>query len=69
MSISEYKGEGEVFKGLAYRVIDRNTSDDKDAKELYNELSSMVGNNVCNGKACENKETFLSIIYAVSYLR
>ena len=69
MSISEYKGEGEVFKGLAYRVIDRNTSDGKDAKELYNELSSMMGNNVCNGKACENKETFLSIIYAVSYLR
>ncbi|MFP3201530.1 MAG: type III-B CRISPR-associated protein Cas10/Cmr2 [Sulfolobus sp.] len=68
ISISEYKGEKEVFKRLAYRAIDRNTSDEKVTKDLYNELNNMIGNCVCNGDACENKETFLSIIYAVSYL-
>lgn len=69
ISISEYKGEREVFKRLAHKVIDRNTSDNEISKNLYNQLSSMIGNNVCNGKACENKETFLSIIHAVAYLR
>jgi CRISPR-associated protein Cmr2 len=68
ISISEYKGEKEVFKRLAYRAIDRNTSDEKVTKNLYNELNNMIGNCVCNGDACENKETFLSIIYAVSCL-
>ena len=68
ISISEYKGEKEVFKRLAYRAIDRNTSDEKVTKNLYNELNNMIGNCVCNGDACENKETFLSIIYAVSHL-
>ncbi|ADX81919.1 type III-B CRISPR-associated protein Cas10/Cmr2 [Sulfolobus islandicus] len=69
ISISEYKGEKEVFKRLVYKVIDRNTSDEEVTKGLYNELNNMIGNYVCNGDACENKETFLSIIYAVSYLR
>jgi len=69
ISISEYKGEKEVFKRLVYKVIDRNTSDEEVAKGLYNELNNIIGNYVCNGNACENKETFLSIIYAVSYLR
>ncbi|ADX84966.1 type III-B CRISPR-associated protein Cas10/Cmr2 [Saccharolobus islandicus] len=69
ISISEYKGEKEVFKRLVYKVIDRNTSDEEVTKGLYNELNNMIGNCVCNGDACENKETFLSIIYAVSYLR
>jgi CRISPR-associated protein Cmr2 len=68
ISISEYKGEKEVFKRLAYRAIDRNTSDEKVTKNLYNELNNMIGNCVCNGDACENKETFLSVIYAVSCL-
>ena len=68
ISISEYKGEKEVFKRLAYRAIDRNTSDGKVTKNLYNELNNMIGNCVCNGDTCENKETFLSIIYAVSCL-
>ncbi|ACR41489.1 type III-B CRISPR-associated protein Cas10/Cmr2 [Saccharolobus islandicus] len=69
ISIGEYKGEREVFKRLAYKVIDRNTTDKSVAKELYNMLSNVMGNNVCKGEACKDKEIFLSIIYAVSYLR
>jgi len=69
ISIEEYKGEREVFKRLAYKVIDRNTTDKNIAKELYNMLSNVIGKNVCKGEACKDKEVFLNIIYAVSYLR
>ncbi|MBB5254873.1 type III-B CRISPR-associated protein Cas10/Cmr2 [Sulfurisphaera ohwakuensis] len=69
INIGEYKGDREVFKRLVYRVIDRNTNDEKVAKDLYNELKDLIGNSVCKGEVCKDRESFLNIIYAVSYLR
>jgi len=69
LDIEKYKCESTVFKRLAYKVIDRNSLSKNTGDILYNKLKDIIGNYVCSGEACKDKEVFLSLIAAVSYLR
>ncbi len=73
-SILEYRQEGKIYENLVYKIIKRNSTDEKCASNLIEKLEGIIGKEVCNdiesseSKICEDKESFINIIKAVYYL-